>query len=260
MSKKEDQNPIDSLLHSDLMPSIWCPGCGIGIVVNTFLQTVKKLNIDPDKICVVSSGLGCTGKIPEYLKFKRLDIADGNMFHSAAALKLKNPDLKIVIFLNDSDFIASGIDDFLEACKKGTELLLIYINSFIYHVFEEHKAFRQTPFKRSPTGNDFESPFNIPHLAKICGASFIARWTPLHCRRLSFSMKEAFLEQGFSLIEIISPCLMYYASEGRLGKTIDRMGMFYNNSVIKNFEPTENLDIRASKKIVVGKFVCSKKW
>ena len=255
MSKREDQHPIDSLLHSDLIPSIWCPGCGIGIVVNTFLQTVKKLNIDPDEICVVSSGLGCIGKIPEYLRFKRLNTADRNVLHSAATLKMENPDFKIVVFLNDDDFIASGVDDLLEACKKGIEFLVIYINSFIYHVFMEHKELHQTPFKRNPSSNDSESPFNIPHLAKTCGASFVARWTPLHCRRLTFSIKEAFLKQGFSLIEVISPCLMYYASAGKLGKILDRMGIFYKNSVIKNEEPTENLDIRANKKIVVGKFV-----
>ena len=258
MSKRKDQHPIDSLLHPDLMPSIWCPGCGIGIVVNTFLQTVKKLKIDPDKICVVSSGFGCTGKIPEYLKIKRLNIVDRNVFNSAADIKLENPDLKVVVFLNDSDFIASGVDDFLEACRNGTELLVIYINSFIYNVFVEHKAFRQMPFKRNPNNDDSASPFNIPHLAKTCGASFVARWTPLHCRRLSFSMKEAILKQGFSLIEIISPCLMYYASDGKLGETIDRMGMFYNNSVIKNDEPTENLKIKANEKIVLGRFVDSK--
>jgi len=255
MGQREDQHPIDSLLHSDLIPSIWCPGCGIGIVVNTFLQTVKKLNINPDEICVVSSGLGCIGKIAEYLRFKRLKIADRDVLHSAATLKLENPDFKIVVFLSDCDFIASGVDDFLEACKKGTELLVIYINSFIYHVFVEHKELHQTPFKRKPTSNDSESPFNIPHLAKTCGASFVARWTPLHCRRLTFSIKKAFLKQGFSLIEVISPCLMYYASAGKLGKILDRMGMFYKNSVIKNEEPTENLGIRANKKIVVGKFV-----
>ena len=259
MSKREDQHPIDPLLRSNLIPSVWCPGCGIGIVVNTFLQTVKKLNIDPVKICVVSSGLGCAGKIPEYLRFLRLNTADKNVIHCASTLKLENPDLKVVVLLNDSDFIASGVDDFLEACKKGTELLVIYINSFIYHVFMEHKAFHQTPFKRNLTSNDPESPFNIPHLAKICGASFVARWTPLHCRRLTFSMKEALLKQGFSLIEVISPCLMYYASAGKLGKILDRMGMFYNNSVIKNEEPTEKLKIRARKKIVVGKFVDRKK-
>lgn len=260
MKKRENQHPMDFLLHSDVIPSIWCPGCGIGIVLNIFLQTVIKLNIDSDKICVVSSGLSCTGKIPEYLRFKLLNTADRNVLQSAATLKLENPDLKIVVFLNDSDFIASGVDDFIEVCRKRTELVAIYINSFIYHIFVEHKAFRQTPFKRNSTGNDSESPFNIPHLAKICGASFVARWTPLHCRRISFSIKEALLEPGFSSIEIISPCLMYYASDGNLGKTIDRMGMFYDNSVIKNDEPTENLDIRANKKIIVGKFVYSKKW
>ncbi|GAG05281.1 unnamed protein product [marine sediment metagenome] len=51
---------------------------------------------------------------------------------------------------------------------------------------------------------------------------------------------------------------MYYASDGKLGEIIDRMGMFYNNSVIKNDEPTENLKIKANEKIILGRFVDSK--
>ena len=255
MSNEKSQHPIDFLLRADLIPSVWCSGCGIGIVVNTFLQTVKKMNLDPDRIRVVSSGLSCTGKIPEYLRFERLDIANKDVLLSAAALKQKNPESKIIVFLNDSDFIVSGIDGLINVCKKQVDLSVIYINNFIYHVFMEHKELKKTPFRRNNSTDDSETPFNIPHLAKRCGASYVARWTPLHCRRLSFSIQEASLEEGFSLIEVVSPCLMYYVSDGKIGKTIDRMGMFYENSVIKNDEPTENLDIKAGKHIIVGRFV-----
>jgi 2-oxoglutarate ferredoxin oxidoreductase subunit beta len=254
----KESHPVDFLLSNDAIPSVWCPGCGIGTIVNTFVETLEKLNVDLDKICV-SSGVGCTGKIADYLKLNCCNEAHGNAIKCAVKFKLKNPEIKVVVFMNDVDFIASGADDFIEAGGKGTELLVIYINNFIY-VISENKTFTMTPFTRILVDKDFNSlelPFNVPHLAKLCGAQYIARWTPLHVRRLMYSITDAFKKPGFSVIEVISPCLIYYATEDKIGETIDRMRFYHDNSVIKHGEPTENLDIRSQDKIIMGKFVDS---
>lgn len=249
----ENSHPADPLFYQDAFPSVWCPGCGIGIAVNVFVEVLKKVNIDLDKICV-GAGVGCTGKVIDYLKLDCFDLSDGNVVRSAVKIKLKNPEKKVIIFLNDLDFIASGADDFIEAGRKGVGLLVIYINNFIY-VLTEYKAIPITPFIRTAVYKDFELPFNIPHLAKLCGAEYVARWTPLHVRRLSYSITDALKKPGFSVIEVVSPCLIYYATEGKIGQTIDRMRYFHDNTVIKHWEPTENLDIRFQDKIIMGKFV-----
>lgn len=248
----EKTHPSDFLLCEDAIPSVWCPGCGIGIVVNVFIQTLKKVDADLDKICVVS-GIGCTGKVTDYLKLNCFNSSDGNPIKSAIKLKLKNPELKVVVFLNDADFIGCGADDFIEAGRKGAELLVIYINNFIY-IITEYKVLPVTPFIRT-LDKHLELPFNIPHLAKSCGAAYVARWTPLHVRRLMYSITDAFKKQGFCVIEVISPCLMYYASSGKIGETIDRMRFFHDNTVIKHGESTENLDIRLQDKLIMGKFI-----
>ncbi|MBI4722998.1 MAG: hypothetical protein HY769_08420 [Candidatus Stahlbacteria bacterium] len=70
-----------------------------------------------------------------------------------------------------------------------------------------------------------------------------------------FSITDALHKPGFSLIEVISPCLIYYANEDKVGEPIDRMRYFHNHTVIKHNEPTENWDIRRQDKIIIGKFV-----
>ena len=212
------------------------------------------MNIDLKKIRVVS-GIGCTGKVAEYLKFESFQVNNGKVIRFAAKLKSKNTDSKVVVFLNDTDFIASESDDFIGTCKKGVDLLLLYINNFIYRIFIEHRSLSKTPFVGNRIDNNTGSPLNIPHLAKLCGARYVARWTPLHARRLMYSITDALQKPGFSVIEVIAPCLMYYASNGRIGETLDRMRFFYENSVIKHGEPTDNLNINHSNKIIVGKFV-----
>ena len=251
----EERHPIDPLLHTDSIPSGWCSGCGIGMVVNTFVQAVNKMDIDVDKVCVVSSGIGCTGRVDQYLNFKSNKITDGNVIRHAANIAAKKPDLKVVVFLNDTDFIASNVDEFIKAGKKGARILVIYVNNYIYRIFMEHKALPRTPFLKGSSKDKNVSPFNIPHLAKSCGAEYVARWTQLHVRRLMFSIEDALSTEGFSVIEVISPCLMYYMNTETAGEIIDRMGVYEDNSIIKHKEPTENLDIRAQQEIIVGKFI-----
>lgn len=261
MNKTEtakEKHPVDTLLRSDSIPSVWCSGCGIGTAVNTFIQAVKTMGVDTKKIYVVSSGIGCTGKVDQYLSFKSNKITDGNVITYAADLATKKPDIKVVLILNDTDFIASNIDELIKAGKNGAKLLVIYVNNFIYRIFMEHKALPRTPFLKGSSKDKNVSPFNIPYLAKSCGAEYVARWTQLHVRRLMFSIKDALSTDGFSVIEVISPCLMYYVNTETVSETIDRMGVFEDNSIIKHNEPTKNLDIRAQEEIIVGKFIGGK--
>ncbi|MBI4722997.1 MAG: hypothetical protein HY769_08415 [Candidatus Stahlbacteria bacterium] len=136
-------HPVDYLLREEILSSVWCPGCGIGTVVNAFVETLKKTSgqgtrsYPVDKICIVS-GIGCTGKVADYLKLNSINATDGNAIHSAIKFKSENPDVKVVVFLNDVDFIAFGIDGFIEACQK--DIVVIHINNFIYIITERFRT------------------------------------------------------------------------------------------------------------------------
>jgi 2-oxoglutarate ferredoxin oxidoreductase subunit beta len=252
-SSIERYHPADSFLHADAFPSVWCPGCGIGTAVYAFIEAVKEENISPNKIGVVS-GIGCTSKVTECLKLKTYSVTDGNAVDYAAQLKKKNQDLTVAVFLNNADFLLSGAKDFIEAGKRGANLIVIYVNNFICPI-SENKVFPITPFMRMSIDNEFELPYNIPHLAKSCGSGYIARWTPIHAGWMKYSLIEAISKKGFSVIEVVSPCLIYNASDGRIQDAVDRMNFYNDNSVMKNEEPTENLDLRFCDKIIIGKFV-----
>ena len=61
------ENPVDKYLRTERMPSIWCPGCGIGTTVNCFARALDGSGFDLDKVAIVS-GIGCTGRVAGYLK------------------------------------------------------------------------------------------------------------------------------------------------------------------------------------------------
>ena len=130
----------------------------------------------------------------------------------------------------------------------------LYINNLLCSSLTENNKLT-TLFTENSFRNDFRGPVNIPHLAKSCGAQYIARWTPLHPRRLMYSIKECFSIKGLSLIEVITPCLMAYVHNGKMNQNLDRMSLYHDNAIIKDGEPTENVDIKSKNEIILGAFL-----
>src|SRR5512137_1153171 len=59
--------PSEKLLRTERLPHIWCPGCGIGSTLNCFVRAIANIEMELDKLIVVS-GIGCTGRVAGYLK------------------------------------------------------------------------------------------------------------------------------------------------------------------------------------------------
>jgi len=254
--KEKENHPMEPLLRMDRMPHIWCPGCGIGTTVTAFVSALEKLEFDLNKVVVVS-GIGCTGRVAGYIKLDSFHTTHGRAIPFATGIKLGNPDLKVVVFSGDGDLVSIGGNHFIHAARRNIDVTVILVNNFIYAMTGGQVA-PTTPVSAytttSPFGN-FEPPSNIPQLAEAAGAVYVARWTSLHIRRLTKSITEALQKPGFSVVEVISPCAMYYSRINRLGEGIDMMRFYHENSIIKHGEPTENLDIGYQKQIIVGKFV-----
>ena len=253
---KEKRHPMDALLRMDRIPHIWCPGCGIGNAVSAFAEALDKLEFDLDKVCVVS-GIGCTGRVAGYIKVDSFHTTHGRAIPYATGIKLGNPDLKVIVVSGDGDLVSIGGNHFVHAARRNIDLTVILVNNFIYAMTGGQVA-PTTPIPAftttSPFGN-FETPVNVPRLAEAAGAVYVARWTALHMRRLASSIIEAFNRPGFSVVEVISPCAMYYSRTNKLGDGLDMMKFYYENSTIKHGEPTDNLDIDFQKEIIVGKFI-----
>lgn len=256
--KKSDENkqkkhPSDYFLRTELFPSVFCQGCGIGTVINTFIDTIKDLNINLKKVCVFS-GAGCTGKIKDYINLRSYLISDGYVINHAARLKKEKPESIVVAFINNADFLLSGASDFIQAAKNNDNIIILYINNLIYTV-SMNKTFPITPFMRKSEDGNFELPFNIPDLVRSYGACYIARWTPLRAGWLKYSMIDVFFRKGLSVIEIVSPCLIYDSGQNRFYDPVERMKFYYENSELRYGENTKKLDLREMNRIITGIFL-----
>ena len=250
------QHPLDRLLRQDRLPHIWCSGCGLGTALNCFLGALIKSGLDPDKVAVVS-GIGCSGRAAGYVAMDSFHTTHGRAIPFATGLKLANPALKVVVFSGDGDLIAIGGNHFIHAARRNMDLTVICVNNFIYGMTGGQLG-PTTPTEArtstSPAGNR-DHPFNLAYLAAASGASYVARWTTLHVRRLERALTEALLKPGFSFVEVISPCPTLY---GRLNKQktgLEQMAYYKQQSIIRHGADPRQADIALNGQIVVGKFV-----
>jgi 2-oxoglutarate ferredoxin oxidoreductase subunit beta len=258
--RPEEKNPVEYLLRMDRIPHIWCPGCGIGVVVTSFAEALRKSELDLDKVVVVS-GIGCTGRVAGYIKLDSFHTTHGRAVPFATGLKLANPELKVVVFSGDGDIAGIGGNHFIHAARRNMDIIVICVNNFNYAMTGGQVA-ATTPLmanaSTAPYGN-FEYPFSLPYLAEASGATYVARWTALHLRRVTKSIQEAFAKRGFSFIEVITPCVTLYARRNRLGDGLNLLKYYYEKSEIQHGADTRKLDISYQGKLVVGKFVDKEK-
>ncbi len=251
-----EAHPISPFIRMDRMPHIWCSTCGIGTVVKCYATALEELKYDLDKVSIVS-GIGCTGRVAGYMKLDAFHATHGRAMPFATGVKLGRPELLVTVFSGDGDLSGIGGNHLIHAARRNMDLLVILVNNFIYGMTGGQNA-PTTPLTAKsstmPFGN-FEQPFNLPHLTASCGATYVARWTCLHVRRLTKSIKEAIGRKGFRFIEVIAPCSTLYARLNRLGTGYDLLNYYYENSEIRNGADTRDVDLDFQSDLVCGKFV-----
>ncbi|MBF0120246.1 MAG: 2-oxoacid:ferredoxin oxidoreductase subunit beta [Desulfobacterales bacterium] len=251
----QPDHPLNDLLRKDRIPHIWCSGCGIGTIFSACLNAIKASEIDLSKVVMVS-GIGCSGRGAGYINVDSFHTTHGRAIPFATGMKLANPSLHVIVFSGDGDLFAIGGNHFIHAARRNIELTVICVNNLNYGMTGGQAA-ATTPNRAktttTPLGNP-ESPFNLPLLAYASGATYVARWTMLHTRDLTNSIKEALQKKGFSFIEALCPCPVNYGRRNKL-RPLDVFKAYQQKSIVKNGANPIEIDADSDKGIIVGKFI-----
>ncbi|HPD90677.1 MAG TPA: thiamine pyrophosphate-dependent enzyme, partial [Bacillota bacterium] len=119
-----------SYIRTDALPSLFCPGCGNGIIQMAAIRAIDGLGIRENLACV--SGIGCSSWIPCYLNLDVMHTIHGRALAFATGLKMAQPDKKVMVFTGDGDCLAIGGNHFLHACARNIDLTVIMVNNYIY--------------------------------------------------------------------------------------------------------------------------------
>jgi 2-oxoglutarate ferredoxin oxidoreductase subunit beta len=231
----QPEHPSAPLLRMDRIPHIWCPTCGIGTVMKCYATALASSGLDLDKVAICS-GIGCTGRVAGYMRLDAFHSTHGRAIPFATGLKLGRPELTVTVFSGDGDLTGIGGNHFIHAARRNMDLIVIMVNNFIYGMTGGQNA-PTTPLTAKsstmPFGN-FERPFNVPHLAASSGATYVARWTCLHFRRLTKAFEEVLQRKGFRFVEVIVPCSTLYARLNRLGTGLDLLRFYHDNAEVRH--------------------------
>lgn len=249
----------EKYIKKESLPTIFCPGCGNGIIQYAAMNAMEKLGCKDDVACV--SGIGCSSWIPCYFKLDVIHSMHGRALPFAEGLKLARPDKKILVFTGDGDCVAIGGNHLLHAAARNIDLTVVMVNNNIYGMTGGQKS-PTTPLgaktKTSPFGC-IDMPIDSVNLVMTLGASYVARWTTAHPVQLAKSIAEGLEHKGFAFIEVISQCPVQ-AGKNIWGEkdSAKIMDMFKKNTyLIKNGEAPAADAVESKKnegKLPIGVF------
>lgn len=192
----------------------WCPGCGNFAILNAIKAVINSLIEEgtPLENFVLVSGIGCHGKIVDYLKINSFYSLHGRAIPVAEGIKIAKPDLKVIVFSGDGDAYGEGIEHLIFSAKRNIDITVIVHNNRNYGL----TTGQFTPTSplgyrgRSTPDGTFEYPMNPLEIMLASKATFIARGASHGIELLKKIFKEAILHKGFSLVDVLQVCVTYF--------------------------------------------------
>ncbi|MFA6195156.1 MAG: 2-oxoglutarate ferredoxin oxidoreductase subunit beta [Sulfurimonas sp.] len=214
----------DKYLRVNKMPTLWCWGCGDGVILKATIRAIDKMGWDMDNVCVIS-GIGCSGRFSSYINCNTIHTTHGRTIAYATGVKLANPTVNVVVVAGDGDALAIGGNHTIHGCRRNIDLNFILINNFIYGLTNSQTS-PTTPqgmWSVSAQNGNIDPTFNACNLAIGAGASFVARETMLDPKKLEKILVKGFSHKGFSFIEVNSNCHINLGRKNKMANAMENL-------------------------------------
>ena len=121
----------------------WCPGCGDFGILFAIKKAILNLEINPKDVVIVS-GVGCSSKLPHYIKTYGIETLHGRTLPIASAIKLANKKLHVIVISGDGDGYGIGMGHFIHTIRRNVNITYLVHNNQTYGL---------TKVQASPTTN-----------------------------------------------------------------------------------------------------------
>jgi len=192
----------------------WCPGCGNFSIQHMMRSAIAEISEEegvPIERFVLLGGIGCHGKLMDYLNVNSLYTIHGRSVPAATGIRLANPDLRVICHVGDGDIYAEGLDHLIFAAKRNTDITVIVHDNRVYGLTTgQYTPTSPTGFRgRSTPRGVVEHPMNPLEVMLAAGATYIARGYTRKTRHLKEIFKEAIMHRGFSFVDVLQICATY---------------------------------------------------
>jgi 2-oxoglutarate ferredoxin oxidoreductase subunit beta len=188
----------------------WCPGCGDFGVLAAVQKALVELQI-PNHEVITISGIGCSSNFPGFIETYGMHTLHGRSLAVATGMQLANHEMTVLVTGGDGDGFGIGGNHFTHTMRRNVNLTYIVMDNQIYGLTTGQTSPTSRigmKTKSMPFGN-IEAPINPISLALAGGATFIARGFSADQKHLTELIKRGIRHQGFSFIDVFSPCVTY---------------------------------------------------
>lgn len=188
----------------------WCPGCGNFSILKSFKDAMADMGIEPHEFTIVS-GIGQAAKFPHYVKCNTFNGLHGRALPVATGIRLANHEHTVMVFTGDGDCYGEGGNHFIHAIRRNINVKLFVHDNLIYGLTKGQAS--PTSMEGMKTKNQpfgvFSEQLNPMVLAIALDCSFVARGFAGDIRHLNGLIKAAINHKGFSLVDILQPCVTF---------------------------------------------------
>ena len=209
----------DNYLRTSKMPTLWCWGCGDGVILKSVIRAIDAMGWNMDDVCVVS-GIGCSGRFSSYVNCNTVHTTHGRTIAYATGIKLANPDKHVIVITGDGDGLAIGGNHTIHGCRRNIDINHILINNFIYGLTNSQTS-PTTPqgfWTVTAQWGNIDPNFDAAKLATAAGATFVGRETVINPTRIEKMLIEGFKHEGYSFFDIFSNCHINLGRKNKMGE------------------------------------------
>ena len=199
-------------------PFLYCPGCGHSIVHRLVAEVMDELDITDKAVGITSAG--CSVRNWRQFDCDMVMSLHGRGPAVATGLKRVRPEVTVFTYQGDGDMAAIGTGEIIHAASRCERITVIYVNNGVFGATGGQQAPTTLVGQSStttPGGRDMSrdgGPLDLSEiLALTSGSVYIERTavnSPKNVRQTKKAITKAFksqmANQGFSLVEILSPC------------------------------------------------------
>ena len=186
----------------------WCTGCGDNAILTAMQRLCSDENLAPENTVFVS-GIGCSSRLPHYMKTYGFHGIHGRALPVAEGVKMARPDLTVFVNTGDGDCCSIGAAHWIHAIRYNMNITVFLHDNQIYGLTKKQASPTSpigTKSNTTPRGSYLEALNPLTVTLGVTNASFVAQavdWMP---ELLYDIIRAAYLHRGFSFVRIIQRC------------------------------------------------------
>lgn len=202
----------------------WCPGCGNFGILAALQLALAELGIKSHEAVLVS-GIGCSGKVPHFVKAYGVHTLHGRSLPFATGIKVANPRLEVLVIGGDGDGLGIGACHFVHAGRRNVDITYLLHDNGVYGLTKGQASptLRFGVRTKSLSKPNINEAVNPIALALASGYTFVARAYAYDLKHLKETIKRGIQHKGLAFVDILQPCPTYndlntkewYAGEDR---------------------------------------------